>query len=132
METARYVFNHFESRSNRHFAVQYNRILSTLLTADSSYAAGSVLNTQPFIRKSCRCVEPLVLTLCHMELLYEYQVGTSSIQMPEYVRRLFQYPQMDIDYTLWQMLYLCVAPSRVYRTTKYHKQTKNQWARDGK
>lgn len=37
---------------------------------------------------------------------------------------------MDIDYTLWQMLYLCVAPSRVYRTTKYHKQTKNQWARD--
>lgn len=50
--------------------------------------------------------------------------------MPEYVRRFFQYPQMDIDYTLWQMLYLCVAPSRVYRTTKYHKQTKNQWARD--
>ena len=48
------------------------------------------------------------------------------------MRRFFQYPQMDIDYTLWQMLYLCVAPSRVYRTTKYHKQTKNQWARDGK
>jgi UNC-50 family len=51
--------------------------------------------------------------------------------MPEYVRRFFQYPQMDMDYTLWQMLYLCIAPSRVYRTTKYHKQTKNQWARDG-
>ncbi|PXF48679.1 Protein unc-50-like [Gracilariopsis chorda] len=54
----------------------------------------------------------------------------SSLQLPEYVRRFFQYPQMDIDYTLWQMLYLCIAPSRVYRTTKYHKQTKNQWARD--
>lgn len=51
--------------------------------------------------------------------------------MPEYVRRFFQLPQMDIDYTLWQMLNLCIAPSRVYRTTKYHKQTKNQWARDG-
>lgn len=51
--------------------------------------------------------------------------------MPEYVRRFFQLPQMDMDYTLWQMLYLCIAPSRVYRTTKYHKQTKNQWARDG-
>jgi UNC-50 family len=51
--------------------------------------------------------------------------------VPEYVRRFFQIPQMDIDYTLWQMLYLCIAPSRVYRTTKYHKQTKNQWARDG-
>eukprot|EP00171_Calliarthron_tuberculosum_P011481 IDg11481t1 len=57
--------------------------------------------------------------------------SASSVQVPEYVRRLFQYPQMDIDYTLWQMLYLCVSPSRVYRTTKYHKQTKNQWARDG-
>lgn len=56
----------------------------------------------------------------------------SITQMPEYVRRLFQFPQMDMDYCLWQMLYLCVAPSRVYRTTKYHKQTKNQWARDGK
>lgn len=56
--------------------------------------------------------------------------SSSSIHLPEYVRRLFQYPQMDIDYTLWQMLYLCVSPSRVYRTTKYHKQTKNQWARD--
>ena len=35
-----------------------------------------------------------------------------------------------MEYTFWQMLYLCTAPSRVYRTTKYHKQTKNQWARD--
>lgn len=60
------------------------------------------------------------------------QNSNTSLYLPEYVRRLFQYPQMDMDYTLWQMLYLCVAPSRVYRTTKYHKQTKNQWARDGK
>lgn len=51
--------------------------------------------------------------------------------MPEYVRRAFNFPQMDIDYTFWQMLYLCFSPSRVYRTTKYHRQTKNQWARDG-
>lgn len=64
-------------------------------------------------------------------VLFDAQLGGSSVQMPEYVRRFFQVPQMDIDYTLWQMLYLCVAPSRVYRTTKYHKQTKNQWARDG-
>jgi len=50
--------------------------------------------------------------------------------LPEYVRRALSYPQMDMDYTFWQMLYLCFAPSRVYRTTKYHRQTKNQWARD--
>ncbi|KAF0411887.1 UNC-50-like protein [Gigaspora margarita] len=28
------------------------------------------------------------------------------------------------------MLYLCIAPRRVYRNIYYHKQTKNQWARD--
>ncbi|OMO63276.1 UNC-50 family protein [Corchorus olitorius] len=37
---------------------------------------------------------------------------------------------MDIEYTFWQMLHLCTAPKVVYQHTKYHKQTKNQWARD--
>jgi len=53
-------------------------------------------------------------------------------RLPEYVRRAVNYPQMDVDYTMWQMLYLCVSPKKVYRTTKYHRQTKNQWARDGR
>jgi hypothetical protein len=37
---------------------------------------------------------------------------------------------MDIEYTLWQMFHLCVDPKKVYNTARYHKQTKNQWARD--
>lgn len=37
---------------------------------------------------------------------------------------------MDFEYALWQMLYLCVAPRKVYRNFHYHKQTKDQWARD--
>jgi len=37
---------------------------------------------------------------------------------------------MDIEYTFWQMFYLCWNPSKVYRVTAWHKQTKNQWARD--
>ncbi|KAJ9537993.1 hypothetical protein OSB04_030726 [Centaurea solstitialis] len=37
---------------------------------------------------------------------------------------------MDIEYTFWQMLHLCSSPKVVYQHTKYHKQTKNQWARD--
>eukprot|EP00183_Erythrolobus_madagascarensis_P007263 CAMPEP_0185845724 /NCGR_PEP_ID=MMETSP1354-20130828/1610_1 /TAXON_ID=708628 /ORGANISM="Erythrolobus madagascarensis, Strain CCMP3276" /LENGTH=290 /DNA_ID=CAMNT_0028545755 /DNA_START=73 /DNA_END=945 /DNA_ORIENTATION=- len=57
--------------------------------------------------------------------------GTAMLsRAPEYFRRLLNVPQMDLEYTFWQMVYLFVAPSRVYRTTKYHKQTKNQWARD--
>ncbi|KAG6509152.1 hypothetical protein ZIOFF_034543 [Zingiber officinale] len=56
--------------------------------------------------------------------------------------------QMDIEYSFWQMLHLCTSPKVVYvsfsnavisnalsmhcsyQHTKYHKQTKNQWARD--
>eukprot|EP00727_Mastigamoeba_balamuthi_P012275 m51a1_g7670 hypothetical protein (1365) ;mRNA; r:465705-482863 len=54
--------------------------------------------------------------------------ATSSVR--EYLRRLLRPSQMDIEYTSWQMLHLCFSPAKVYRTTAWHKQTKNQWARD--
>ncbi|XP_019441479.1 PREDICTED: protein unc-50 homolog isoform X1 [Lupinus angustifolius] len=47
-----------------------------------------------------------------------------------YLRRIIKWQQMDIEYTFWQMLHLCTSPKVVYQHTKYHKQTKNQWARD--
>uniref|UniRef100_A0A383WCT6 UNC-50 family protein n=1 Tax=Tetradesmus obliquus TaxID=3088 RepID=A0A383WCT6_TETOB len=37
---------------------------------------------------------------------------------------------MDFEYTFWLMLQLCISPKTAYRHTSYHKQTKNQWARD--
>jgi len=46
------------------------------------------------------------------------------------MRRMIHYAQMDIDYTFAQMIYLCLAPRKVYQLTSYRKQTKNQWARD--
>lgn len=48
----------------------------------------------------------------------------------EYLRRMVQYAQMDMNYTFAQMIYLCMAPRKVYQLTSYRKQTKNQWARD--
>ncbi|CAN4112149.1 unnamed protein product [Withania somnifera] len=50
--------------------------------------------------------------------------------LPQYLRRIIKWQQMDIEYTFWQMLHLCTSPKVVYQHTKYHKQTKNQWARD--
>lgn len=50
--------------------------------------------------------------------------------LPQYLRRIVKYQQMDMEYTFWQMLHLCTSPKVVYQQTKYHKQTKNQWARD--
>lgn len=37
---------------------------------------------------------------------------------------------MDFEFALWLMLQLCLAPKRAYLHTAYHKETKNQWARD--
>lgn len=54
----------------------------------------------------------------------------ASPSFSEYMRRMIQYAQMDIDYTFAQMIYLCIAPRKVYQLTSYRKQTKNQWSRD--
>ncbi|XP_020582807.1 protein unc-50 homolog isoform X2 [Phalaenopsis equestris] len=61
--------------------------------------------------------------------------ATSSVRpspvSAHYLRRIVKWQQMDIEYTFWQMLHLCTSPKVVsYQHTKYHKQTKNQWARD--
>lgn len=37
---------------------------------------------------------------------------------------------MDLDATFYQMVTLCVQPSKVYKSAYYRKQTKNRWARD--
>lgn len=37
---------------------------------------------------------------------------------------------MDLEYTFWMMMQLCISPKTAYRHTSYQKQTKNQWARD--
>eukprot|EP00930_Biecheleria_cincta_P059005 TRINITY_DN44771_c0_g1_i1.p1 TRINITY_DN44771_c0_g1~~TRINITY_DN44771_c0_g1_i1.p1 ORF type:complete len:265 (-),score=38.15 TRINITY_DN44771_c0_g1_i1:52-789(-) len=60
----------------------------------------------------------------------ERPMFSHSPSLSEYLRRMIQYAQMDIDYTFAQMLYLCLAPRKVYQLTSYRKQTKNQWARD--
>ncbi|XP_018334836.1 protein unc-50 homolog [Agrilus planipennis] len=48
----------------------------------------------------------------------------------KYLRRVFKFDQMDFEFALWQMIYLFVAPQKVYRNFQYRKQTKSQFARD--
>lgn len=38
-----------------------------------------------------------------------------------YLRRLLKFDQMDFEFALWQMLYLFVAPQKVYRNFNYRK-----------
>jgi hypothetical protein len=55
---------------------------------------------------------------------------TSSNNLGIYLKRLFQFPQMDFEMATWQMIYLIISPKKVFRTVYYQKQTKNQWSRD--
>ncbi|XP_055902895.1 protein unc-50 homolog [Eupeodes corollae] len=48
----------------------------------------------------------------------------------KYLRRLLKFNQMDFEFALWQMIYLLIAPQKVYRNFNYRKQTKSQFARD--
>uniref|UniRef100_A0A061QTX7 Unc-50 family protein n=2 Tax=Tetraselmis sp. GSL018 TaxID=582737 RepID=A0A061QTX7_9CHLO len=50
--------------------------------------------------------------------------------LPQYLRRLVKPSQMDFEYCFWLMLQLCISPKTAYKSTTYHKKTKNQWARD--
>ncbi|CAH3170604.1 unnamed protein product [Porites evermanni] len=54
----------------------------------------------------------------------------STSMQYKYLRRILKYRHMDFEFALWQMLYLCISPRKVYRNFHYHKQTKDQWARD--
>lgn len=58
------------------------------------------------------------------------QVFRSVSALPEYFARALDYRQMDLDATFYQMVTLCVQPSKVYKSAYYRKQTKNRWARD--
>ncbi|ETW04624.1 hypothetical protein H310_03819 [Aphanomyces invadans] len=50
--------------------------------------------------------------------------------LPEYFWRVVDYRQMDLEATYYQMVTLCVSPTKVYKSAYYRKQTKNRWARD--
>ncbi|CED85289.1 Uncharacterized conserved protein [Phaffia rhodozyma] len=61
--------------------------------------------------------------------------GSNFIRSPSVltwskIRKMAKFGRMDFELAFWNLTYLCVAPRRVYRNVYYHKQTKNQWARD--
>eukprot|EP00057_Strongylocentrotus_purpuratus_P031623 XP_785144.1 PREDICTED: protein unc-50 homolog A [Strongylocentrotus purpuratus] len=55
---------------------------------------------------------------------------SAQAKRQKYLRRILHFRQMDFEFAMWQMIYLLVAPQKVYRNFQYRKQTKNQFARD--
>lgn len=42
----------------------------------------------------------------------------------KYFRRILKFDQMDFEFAFWQMLYLFIAPQKVYRNFQYRKRNK--------
>lgn len=61
---------------------------------------------------------------------YQPTTASAAVKRYKYIRRLFQFNQMDFEFAAWQMVYLFVAPQRVFRNFNYRKHTKSQFARD--
>lgn len=53
-----------------------------------------------------------------------------SFRIPLVLRRLLRPPTLDFETAIWEILYLVISPTKVYKSLYYHKQTKNKWARD--
>jgi hypothetical protein len=56
--------------------------------------------------------------------------GSGRFQLPRVIKRLLRPPTLDFETAIWEILYLIIAPRKVYKSLYYHKQTKNTWARD--
>ncbi|XP_077301189.1 unc50 RNA binding protein [Arctopsyche grandis] len=61
---------------------------------------------------------------------FQSDTQSAASKRYKYLRRIFKFSQMDFEYGLWQMVYLFIAPQKVYRNFQYRKQTKSQFARD--
>ncbi|KAK5639086.1 hypothetical protein RI129_011578 [Pyrocoelia pectoralis] len=72
-----------------------------------------------------RSTSPLPLPVNHQR-----DCMSAATKRWKYLRRMFKFNQMDFEFAFWQMLYLFIAPQKVYRNFQYRKQTKSQFARD--
>lgn len=52
---------------------------------------------------------------------YQPTTASAAVKRYKYLRRLFQFNQMDFEFAAWQMLYLFIAPQKVFRNFSYRK-----------
>lgn len=46
---------------------------------------------------------------------------SATMKSYKYLRRFVKFDQMDFEYAMWQMVYLFIAPKKVYRNFNYRK-----------
>lgn len=63
-----------------------------------------------------RSTSPLPLPVNHQN-----DCMSAATKRYKYLRRMFKFDQMDFQFAAWQMLYLFIAPQKVYRNFQYRK-----------
>ncbi|KJE97468.1 hypothetical protein CAOG_07323 [Capsaspora owczarzaki ATCC 30864] len=61
---------------------------------------------------------------------HPHHYAGAATRRHKFIRRLLNFRQMDFQFALSQVADLCFRPKEAYRNIYYHRQTKNQWARD--
>jgi len=89
-------------------------------TSPTPSESGSLLSSYSLRSGRSHLPRPVTSNLC----------TSATSKTSKYLGRLIKFRQMDFEFALWQMLYLFVAPQRVYRNFGYRKETKSQFARD--
>lgn len=80
-------------------------------TSPTPSESGSMLSGYSFRSGRSNLPRPATATLC----------SSATMKTSKYLRRLIKFRQMDFEFALWQMLYLFVAPQKVYRNFGYRK-----------
>ncbi|XP_012527146.1 protein unc-50 homolog [Monomorium pharaonis] len=65
-----------------------------------------------------------------MPAVYRHNCMGAATKCYKYLRKLLMFDQMDFEFAIWQMIFLFIAPQKVYRNFRNRKQTKSQFARD--
>ncbi|CAG9568376.1 unnamed protein product [Danaus chrysippus] len=52
---------------------------------------------------------------------YQPTTASAAVKRYKYLRRLFKFNQMDFEFAAWQMVYLFIAPQKVFRNFNYRK-----------
>ncbi|KAG5313739.1 UNC50 protein, partial [Acromyrmex insinuator] len=58
-----------------------------------------------------------------MPIVYRHNCMGAATKSYKYLRKLLKFEQMDFEFAMWQMIYLFVAPQKVYRNFQNRKRT---------
>lgn len=105
------------------FTKGVSRRSSKKLIDSDTHSAGMKYATSPtpsrsnssLLGMSSRTASPLPAPANYRDCM------SATTKSYKYLRRFIKFDQMDFEYAMWQMVYLFIAPKKVYRNFNYRK-----------